>query len=579
MIRKAALQMKWSRWVPVILLPCTLVPSPADAQVGGGTAVGGQLGTYAEFYGVSGTDRRRPATTGRLYFRPTLSVYGRFTVSFNFLLSTEGYTFQSSRRQSLNQYGINPQWGWGSANIGDFTDSYTPLTFSGVRVRGAGFTVRRGPLRFATVRGRTQRAVPGGATTGRFERNIFGGRIGVGDPRRSSLDLIVIKVRDDVSSLTLPEDTVLIDEPRPDTTFVEDTLQVGAVSNPFAVTPQENLVLGLVGTLGLLRNALSLRGELTGSGYTRDLRADAIESERILSKIPGIARAIYTPRVSSTVDYAYTLEANARLAPLTVSAKYRNIGPGYVSLGVASLMSDRRDVRLAAALRFRRWNVKVDGARQRDNLIGQKMFTTRRTRIGAAVAVRPTRAWSASLRANYSTLANDAVEPERLTQYESWILGVNQTLRVSRRGFLRSASIAYRYRVTGDDNPLRTQSQSRSHTVNLRALASLANNLNLTPSVGIVSSRFETAGWTTRQTYALGAQHRALRGRFQSSLSLGRSQNNQTTALQATLTSRYQLNPRDAVTLTARASDYDSVLQSGQDFREYTVNLRWAHRF
>ena len=84
------------------------------AAAQGGSVAGvarwaGEIGTYAEGYSISGAERRRPAATGRVYFRPTLALSSVFTVRFDFLMSTEGRTFQSSRRQSINQYGVNPQ--------------------------------------------------------------------------------------------------------------------------------------------------------------------------------------------------------------------------------------------------------------------------------------------------------------------------------------------------------------------------------------------------------------------------------------------------------------------------------------
>jgi len=537
------------------------------------------MGTHGEVNTISGTDRRRPPATGRLYFRPTVTVFNKLILNFDFMLSTENQAFQSHARQSLNQYAVHPKWSWGDAHIGDFSDSYSPLTFTGVRVRGAGFNVWRGPVRFSSFGGRSQRAAPGGATTGRFERNIFGGRIGVGDTRKASLDLIFLRAADDASSLALPEDTIPFIDNLPDTTFVEDTLSIGVVSNPYAVTPHENVVMGLAGTLNLFKDKLALRGELTGSGHTRDTRADEIESEDVLSEIPGVVQSVITPRTSTTADYAYTLEATARLDPLTTKVTVRNIGPGYMSMGVASVMSDQRSAQLNTSLRFRKWNIKFDGTRQRDNLIGQKTFTTNRTRIGTAVAFRASRSWNTSLRVNFASLGNDATADQQWIAYETWLIGSNQTFTLSRRGLFRSASLAYTYRVSGDENPLRVQSESESHTVNARLLAGITGNINLTPSLGIVRSRFGGVGWTTRSTYALAGQLRLARGKWATSLQLGRAQVNQTNSLQATLTSRLQLNRSETVTLMARASDHDNMLEAGEDFSEFLVTLRWAHRF
>ncbi len=242
-------------------------------------------------------------------------------------------------------------------------------------------------------------------------------------------------------------------------------------------------------------------------------------------------------------------------------------------------MSDQRSAQLNTSLRLRKWNVKFDGTRQRDNLIGQKTFTTNRTRVGTAVAFRASRSWNTSLRVNYASLGNNATTDQQWIAYSTWLVGSNQTFTLSRRGLFRSASLGYTYRVSGDENPLRVQSESESHTINARLLAGVSGNINLTPSLGIVRSRFGGVGWTTRQTYSLAAQLRLARGKWATSLQLGRAQVNQTNSLQATLTSRLQLNRSETVTLVARASDHDNMLEAGEDFSEFLVTLRWAHRF
>ena len=68
------------------------------------------------------------------------------------------------------------------------------------------------------------------------------------------------------------------------------------------------------------------------------------------------------------------------------------------------------------------------------------------------------------------------------------------------------------------------------------------------------------------------------RGRWVSSLNLARSQFQQTNALQATLTSRYQVTQQDALILGARAANYGNIVNPDLDFREASASLRWAHR-
>ncbi len=71
----------------------------------------GDIGTYGELYSVSGIEKRRPTGTGRIFFRPTLSIFNTLTFNFDLLLSTEG----NAARQSMNQIAVHPEWSWGRA--------------------------------------------------------------------------------------------------------------------------------------------------------------------------------------------------------------------------------------------------------------------------------------------------------------------------------------------------------------------------------------------------------------------------------------------------------------------------------
>ena len=93
----------------------------------------GQANVYGELYKAYDTDQRRPPSTSRLVFTPTLTVSKFFSISGDFILSTEG----SRARQNMNIMGLHPVWPWGKAHLGDFTDSFSKYTFNGVNVKGA----------------------------------------------------------------------------------------------------------------------------------------------------------------------------------------------------------------------------------------------------------------------------------------------------------------------------------------------------------------------------------------------------------------------------------------------------------
>lgn len=568
-------------FVSAALAAAASLPTSTKAQeelVGGRVTVGGELGTFVETNGISGAERRRPAGTGRLYLRPSISLFGTFSVDIDLMLTTEERAFQGSSRQSLNKYSVNPNWSWGRASIGDFSEEYSPLTFNGIRVRGVGAEVEAGPLSLASFGGRARRAVAGGALQGSFSRTVAGGRLQLGDVDHRSIALTFVRAWDDPGSLDAPTDTIF-PENDPDTLFVEDTLSVG-LDNRFAVTPQENVVLGLSGSFSLLGEAIFLRGEIAGGAYTRDVRSDPIADPATLDRIPGTAQWFFTPRESSNADYAYTVEARIRpITPLTTTISFENIGPGYVSLASASIMSDRRDLNVRTSYRRGGLQARFDIGRQYDNLIGQKAFTTHRDRISGIVTVRPTRVWSVSARVQRATLANDATAPEQWINYTSWLAGLRQTLALGRTGMFRSVTLDYTYRPTDEANPLRTMSDSRSHSVNASLMVAPSRSVSVTPTVGLVRSRFGTGGWTTRSTYGVGTQLSALRGKWVSGLNLARSQFQQTAALQAVLSSRFQVTSSDALILSVRAADYDNLVSPDLAFQETTASLRWAHRF
>src|SRR5690606_12852495 len=105
----------------------------------------------------------------------------------------------------------------------------------------------------------------------------------------------------------------------------------------------------------------------------------------------GLLRSFITPRASTYGDIAhkaelelrrYALPGSTTESPRSLSATigYRYVGAGYVSLGLASLPADQRAVNGRVSARFRTWTASLQGMRQNDNLIGQKLSTTTRNR-------------------------------------------------------------------------------------------------------------------------------------------------------------------------------------------------------
>jgi hypothetical protein len=434
----------------------------------------GEMGSEGELYRMDGRDPRRPGESGRVFFNPTLSL-GPVTVTGNFLLSTEGSSLiglgQLPGRQRINQFGLTPQWGWGKAYLGSFNDTWSPLTWGGVRVDGVGIDLSPGAFRFGMFSGSSRQAVFGGATSGSFARSIAGARIGAG--RRAEfggssrfIDVIVLRVRDDPSSLPPLSDSTPVPYLPDSLATAPDTALLPVVPiNPYSVTPQENAVVATAAGLSVMGGAVTWTGELAGSMHSRDLRASELTPEQV-GEMPKLLRGLVTPRLGTHADLAWRSQVDIRVArlpgattasprTLSLSVGYQYTGAGYVSLGTPWLPNDLAGVDLKAALRFRLWSLQLDGFTQHDNLLGQKLATTDRSRVGVAFTVQPVRGWQSALRANLVGMVRDIPDTLGAVDYQARMLSTTQSWIPSKAGRFRSISGSYTWQSTGDDNALR----------------------------------------------------------------------------------------------------------------------------
>jgi hypothetical protein len=211
------------------------------------------MGSEGELYNMQGRDPRRPGESGRVFFNPIVTL-GPVTFTGNFLLSTEGSSLIGlggvPGRQRINQFGLSPQWSWGKASLGSFSDTWSQLTWGGVRVDGVGFDLSPKALRLGMFSGSSRQAVFGGATSGSYARSIAGARVGAGKKPEYGgssrwFDVVVLRVRDDASSLPpLPDSTPVPYLPDSLATAPDTALLPHVPINPYSVTPQENACRG-----------------------------------------------------------------------------------------------------------------------------------------------------------------------------------------------------------------------------------------------------------------------------------------------------------------------------------------------
>jgi len=567
---------------------------PLDAQVpslpsagAAPVAFSGELGSFGELYHRSGTPGYLPGASGRLYLDGTAVLFGSISLGVNLIASTENGTSVSygglPGRQSIDQLDLNPRWRWGSADLGTFSHSYSPLTYSGIQVRGAAFDIHPGPLHLGAFGGQAAGSVFGGAATGSYRRTIEGGRLGFGSQvlgvPSTFVELTVLRARDDPNSL-----------PQVDTTLPPNAPVAGGTVpvNPYAVTPQENLVVAASGGLTLLRGLLAWRGELSGAVDTRDVRAPELDSA--VAGVPRLLRGWITPRVGTHGDYAFTSDLQLRglrlpgattRAPRTLTATLglRYVGPGYTSLGVAGLASDVRAVNAQASLRFPRWSADLQAGRQQDNLLGQKLTTTTRASLGATLSLRVSRAWSAALRGSILTMGNGSADTLQWMRYRTWSIGTGQSFAFAPGSRFESLSLDADYDRAGDANPLRAGTDFTAVTADARLAIRVGPAVRITPSLGYSRFRTDTLVPVTLATYGVSVAWRVWNGRLSTMASLSRSRYSLSNTWIATADAQLRVTTQDALMMTIRLNQYRDTAAPANWYDEQIIDVRWVRRF
>ena len=523
-------------------------------------SLSGEIGMYGELYSIDGAEARRPPSTGRLFFRPTLNLFDALSLDFEFLLSTEG----SQARQDINQFGVNPTWRWGQAHLGDFTDTYSQYTLGGIRIRGGGFFINPGVFRLGAIGGVTKRAVGGSADNGAYDRYLYGGRIGVGTADGGFFDLLFLRVRDKASSLSTPAAPTVIDSTNPAASAVQ----------PYEVTPQENLIVGMMSYLNLFDSHVHWNLEASGSMFTRDM---GVNEDKSLD-LPAWVNSIYRANVTSCAGLAVRSELSLNLRSVTVRTGYRYVSPGYNSLGVSSLLNDWQEFSFAPSFRFGTWSVALNAFRQNDNLLGQKLNTLVRYQFGGNLYFTPADRWTGSILGNYLTMSNDAANDTVRVSYSTLTLGTNQYIMFPDGLFFESANLSYLFQQSGDNSPLRSSMKFSSHSANAGLTIPLADNLSLTPGVGLVVTVIASQTQQSTNSYTLTAQHRGMDNMLVSVLSGVISVGANTTSYRSTFSSIYRITESTSIGLGLSMMRYTTSASYGLRFTEYSATINLTQR-
>lgn len=619
-------------------------------------SISGEVGAYGELYSMQGQPKRRPSSTGRIFFRPTLSLFGLFQIPFEFLLSTEG----SSARQNINQFGINPKWDWGSLHAGDFTEEYSQFTLSGIKIRGGGLNLTPGNFRFSTAAGFTQRSVPGGAQDGSFKRFLFAAKLGYGNEENSFVDFIFLRAKDEVSSAPSNQKSITIISPngndvleigslqsirwnafgvdgavkielsrdggttfeliadnQPNVGFYNWTVagvptfqaivkvssknypevfdvsdfvftigsgvqsmvasNLNDVINPYAVTPQENLLFGTKGKISFLENKISLEFDGAGSVYTRDLRSNELNLDS--TDFPNFLTKLIKPRVGTNYDFAVNTFLNLNFQSFNTKVGFKRIGPGYQSLGTAYLLNDIREYSIMNSIRFGTVGIMLGYINQSDNLIDQKLFTTSRNIVTLGLNAMITLFWNTNFSVNYLTMKNDSNNDSTKTDFGSFVISTNQSLLIDPQGFFRNINLSYAFQNSNNNSYLIKSAKTAVHTLNIGAGFYPIQNLSTTLSAGFVSSSvFDTLN-TFTHNYSLLIQHSELSNKLITGLNITSAFSENNTSIRATLSSGYKFSNADNIGVSISFMKFNGSSTSGGNFKEFIGSLNYSHTF
>ena len=340
--------------------------------------VSGNLNISTGYYKMNGLD------TPRGQFNPW-GINGKLNFKTSngwFVPVTMIYSSQNNRfRQPYNQVGASPLYkNWLVLHGGYRNVYFSPFTLAGHTFLGTGIEVNPKKFRFGFIYGKFNRAIEENfAEPDRipfFKRTGFASRIGVGT-KTNYVDLIVLKVADDVNSISLS----------PDYQYVK---------------PSENLAFGISSRLKI-KKKFTFELDGSASAYTRDIRTEAI-GDFINVKFYDAIKKVFIPRVSTQLSTAFQSAFGYKSKVFNAKIQYKRIEPEFKTMGAYYFQNDIESYTFNPNVSLFKSKLKLNTSigLQHDNLLNQKKIQTNRLIGSAAIIYAPNESFSTDfLYSNY----------------------------------------------------------------------------------------------------------------------------------------------------------------------------------
>jgi len=290
---------------------------------------------------------------------------------------------------------------------------------------------------------------------------------------------------------------------------------------------------------------------------------------------------VFTLRNSSNADFAYKGILDFKYDFFNSSFKYQVINPGFRSLGMTSVINDKR--KYGAMMGFRLFNnililnLRYDA--QNDNLLEQKKFTLERNTYGFNAVVRPVQSLSIMFNAIHNKMFNDSVSDTVKIDSRVSTFATNVSYQFPAFGLRNSAMLGYSHQIStnynfylGGDNDVTVKNIFGNISTTINQMWSFAPGFTAV----IIDS------WTgvTNQTmsFNLRVNGRFFRSKWNNALTMSMSNSDFTKVMQFNFQSDFRITSSDIVKLKVRYSLTDYTQGTLSNFWENIASLSYVHR-
>lgn len=321
----------------------------------------GGLNLNSTAYNSVGMENRRDPFYWSIDANLNFTLFNIINIPLSAHYSKDNETFS---HPVYNYIGISPSYKFITVHAGYRSMQFSSYSLSGLTFLGGGVDIapENSWIKFSAMYGRFAKAVPYKADSVHvastnpydiqgYERWGYGGKLTIGREKHS-VDLILFKAKDDINSIPDP----------------------GAESG---LKPMENLIIG-INTRNKITEKIALQAEYSLSAFSRDISVAErkMETFSYVNNLGGL----FTPRYSTTVNSAYSIDLNYSAETFAVGVIFKHIDPEYQSLGTTYMSNDLENIYLNLKKSFFKNGLSFSGniGQERNNLSNSLEATNKR---------------------------------------------------------------------------------------------------------------------------------------------------------------------------------------------------------